>query len=53
MELVHQVVPWRIEALEKNDLSRELEMDELETVMRELANEKSPRSNIFPEEFYK
>jgi hypothetical protein len=38
MELVYQVVPRRVEGLERNYLSRDLGMDELEAAMKELKN---------------
>lgn len=43
----------RVEALERNYLYRELDLDELEVGMKEIKNEKSPRPDGFLIEFCK
>jgi hypothetical protein len=53
MELVHQVVSQRVEALKKNYISRQLELDELDATMKELKYEKSLGLDGFPIKFYK
>jgi hypothetical protein len=53
MEVVKQVVPKKVVPCESIILSRELELDELDTAIRKLKNNKSPGLDGLIVEFYK